>query len=232
MGDHSAMRERGTLAGGSLILLLLTGMNPVLSQGKGPLDEDREILREIREAYKAPFEVHQDVLKDLRRLYQEPSEQRQSRILRELRRLYVLTPQREESILREIRRACDRQSPDQEERFFTKIASLEKLPEGALYLRCDTLEVRSRPLPSGKANQEMVATGRVTVTSNEFHGEADRVSYDEEKDQVIFDGGRGGEATLTKFKANERQTIKGDKIIYSRRTGEHRGEGIHILDQR
>jgi lipopolysaccharide export system protein LptA len=108
---------------------------------------------------------------------------------------------------------------------------LGKLPEGALYLRCDVLEVRSRPLASGKANQEMVATGRVTVTSNEFHGEAGRVSYDEEKDLVIFDG-QGGMASLTKFLPDGRQQrMIGQKIFYSRRTGEHKGEGIQILQQ-
>src|SRR5207253_6212333 len=98
---------------------------------------------------------------------------------------------------------------------------LEKLPEGALYLRCDRMEVLSRPLPSGKSNQEMEATGRVSVTSNEFHGEAERVTYDEEKDQVIFDG-TGGVATLTKFRTGQPpQKIEGRKIIYSRRTGEY-----------
>lgn len=138
MGGHSPMRDRFMrncfiLSAGSMILLLLGGSSRCLGQGKGPVDVDREILREIREAYKAPLEVHQDVLKDLRRMYTEPnSEKRQERIIRELKRLYVVTPQREEAILREIRRACDRQSPEQEERFFMKITSLEKLPEGAV----------------------------------------------------------------------------------------------------
>jgi hypothetical protein len=110
---------------------------------------------------------------------------------------------------------------------------LAKLPEEAMYLRCDQLKVWSRPRPGGKASQEMEAIGRVTVTSNEFHGQADRVTYDEEKDQVIFDGGPGGVATLTKFDKSKPggkpQTIVGRKIIYERRTGKHTGEGIETI---
>jgi hypothetical protein len=108
---------------------------------------------------------------------------------------------------------------------------LQNLPEGALYMRSDVLEVYSRPLPDGKSSQEMLATGRVTVTSNDFSGEAERVSYDEEKDMVIFDD-PGGMALLTKIKPDgHQQKIMGQKIFYSRRTGEHKGENIRVLQQ-
>jgi hypothetical protein len=110
---------------------------------------------------------------------------------------------------------------------------LKEMPEGAVYLRCDRLQVLSRPREGGKASQEMEATGRVNVTSTDFHGQAERVTYDEEKDQVIFDGGEAGVATLTKMpKDGQRQTIEGRKIIYSRRSGKHTGEDIHNIDGR
>ena len=51
----------------------------------------------------------------------------------------------------------------------------------------------------------MLAKGRVIVISNEFSGEAERVTYDEEKDQVIFDGLEGGTATLSKFDGPQKQ---------------------------
>ena len=109
---------------------------------------------------------------------------------------------------------------------------LEKdLPPGAMYLRCDQLKVFSRPRADGKSLQEMEARGRVSISSREFSGMADFVSYNEAKDQVIFDGGDGGVATLYKVKRpGERpQKIEGRKIIYSRRTGDHTGTGIRTI---
>src|SRR6476661_8820701 len=67
-----------------------------LKSPAGPPDEEKEILKEIKEAYKAPFEVHEDVLKELRRQYEQPTPQREEKIFKELRRLYDLTPQQEE----------------------------------------------------------------------------------------------------------------------------------------
>ncbi|MCI0376012.1 MAG: hypothetical protein L0215_00245 [Gemmataceae bacterium] len=96
------------------------------------LDEDKQILREIREAYKAPFEVHEDVLKELRRSYKEPSEKREASMFRDLRRLYVLSPEREMAILQEIRRAYELQSTEQEERLFHEIQKSQPLPKGAV----------------------------------------------------------------------------------------------------
>jgi hypothetical protein len=50
------------------------------------------------------------------------------------------------------------------------------------------------------------------------------------KDLVIFDG-KGGMATLTKFRADQPQTVVDQRIIYSRRTGEHRGDNLQELKQ-
>jgi len=120
-----------------LLMLLLVGM-PDQCQGqqskdkRGPLDFDREILKQIKDAYQAVYEVPEDVLKDLRRLYKEPSEKREESILRDLRRLYVITEQHELAILREIRRACEQPSAEQEQRIFREIERARRLPEGAV----------------------------------------------------------------------------------------------------
>jgi hypothetical protein len=124
---------------GPVILMLLVGMGEALGQppgkGKGPQgppDEEKEILKEIREAYKAPFEVHEDVLKELRKSYQQPSPDREAKIFRELRRLYELSADQEAAVLREIRRAYERPSAEQEERVFREIGRADRLPEGAV----------------------------------------------------------------------------------------------------
>ena len=102
------------------------------TKGGDPLDMDRELLRQIREAYKAGYEVPEDVLKDLRKSYQQPSEKREASIFRDLRRLYMLTEQQEQLILREIRRAYEQPSTEQEQRIFRAIETAERLPEGTV----------------------------------------------------------------------------------------------------
>lgn len=103
--------------------------------GKGsqaPPDEEKQILNEIKEAYKAPFEVHKDVLKELRKSYEQPSPKREAEIFKELRRLYLMTAAQEETILGEIRMAYNRPSADQEARIFDLIDRVERLPHGAV----------------------------------------------------------------------------------------------------
>jgi Ca2+-binding EF-hand superfamily protein len=139
------MRAKLLVVAGSVILVLSVGMAEVIGQqpsakdkgasrkdAQGPPDEEREILKEIKEAYKAPFEVHQDVLKELRRSYQQPSPDREAKIFKELRRLYQLTDVQEGAILRELRRAYQQPSVDQEERIFREIDKADRLPTGAV----------------------------------------------------------------------------------------------------
>jgi lipopolysaccharide export system protein LptA len=106
--------------------------------------------------------------------------------------------------------------------------TLAKLPEGAMYLSCHELKVYTRE-EKGKKYQEMNAREQAVVQSNEFWGRAATIHFDEYKDQVIFDGGPGGKATLYKMTTQvgaPPQVIRGDKIIYNRKTGEF--TGIHI----
>jgi LptA/(LptD N-terminal domain) LPS transport protein len=113
-----------------------------------------------------------------------------------------------------------------------EIFAKRRLPKGAMYMRCDQLHVYQRPREKGRPTQEMEARGRVSVEAEEFSGKADRVIYDEEKDQVIFDGG-DSLATLYKVdRVSKRpEHIQGRKIIYSRRTGEHSGIDIRSIDK-
>src|SRR5439155_1604019 len=108
----------------------------------GPPDEDKEMLKEIKEAYKAPFEVHEDVLKELRRQYEQPSPDREANIFKELRRLYDLTDQQEAAIQRELRVAYRQPSAHQEERLFRIIQQAERLPDGAVPRTVQTEQAR------------------------------------------------------------------------------------------
>lgn len=133
---RTSLWAKGTV----VILMLLAGFaegvgQPPAGEGKspkGPPDEDKEILSQIKDAYKAPFEVHEDVLKELRKAYQQPSAEREAKIFKELRRLYQMTERQEAAILREIRQAYERPSAEQEERIFREIAKADRLPPGAV----------------------------------------------------------------------------------------------------
>jgi lipopolysaccharide export system protein LptA len=108
---------------------------------------------------------------------------------------------------------------------------LEKLPEGGIYLRCDQLEVLNHAVKGARAHQEMTAVGHVTVQSDKVTGRAAKVTYNEEKDQLIFDGGEGGTATLYKVETPGAppKVIEGNKIFYIRKTGEYKVEGGRSL---
>jgi hypothetical protein len=143
------MRAKLLLLAGSVLLALVTGaavvvllLGPAEAAGQqllgpakgtpGPPDEEKEILKQIKEAYKAPFEVHKDVLSELRKQYQQPTPEREAKIFKELRRLYLLSEEQEAAILQELRRAYQRPSAEQEQRVFQEIARAQRLPEGTV----------------------------------------------------------------------------------------------------
>lgn len=100
---------------------------------------------------------------------------------------------------------------------------LDHMPMGALYLKCDKLDVLSRP-DNGAVRQEMRARGHVVVQSREFSGTAELVTYEEAKGQVIFHGSPTAPAVLFRqlrpgAKPDE---IKARKITYNRITGQIR----------
>lgn len=107
------------------------------------------------------------------------------------------------------------------------------LPAEALYLSCDRMTVLNQG-DKTRSQQEMLAQGRVTIKAREFWGQAETVSFNEAKDQVILDGGPDGEATLYKEvgRGAPPQKITGRKITYIRSTGDFKlDEGRGILGQ-
>jgi lipopolysaccharide export system protein LptA len=94
------------------------------------------------------------------------------------------------------------------------------LPPGAMHLRCNLLTVQSHSV-QGKNNQEMVAHGQVEVQAKEFYAKADHMTYNEAKDQIIFEADPGNVATLAKYgpKGAQPDIIRGQKILYIRSTG-------------
>lgn len=107
--------------------------------------------------------------------------------------------------------------------------NIDQLPLGGLYVRCDRLEVYSQK-DEEKTNQQMKAIGRAYTQSldrtGKVTGRASAITWNEQKQQVIFEGGgNGGLATLyrEKVKGGPREEMKGTKILYWRNTGEMQG---------
>ena len=115
-----------------------------------------------------------------------------------------------------------------------KILSRE-LVQGAFEMRCNHLLVYQRPpkVPNGKTSQRLEAEGNVKVFSQDFRGEAHRVTYNDANDRVIFDGGENGVAILQKTpqRGGRPQKIIGKKITYILSTGEHQGENLEVISQ-
>jgi hypothetical protein len=115
------------------------------------------------------------------------------------------------------------ENPQQELDFDTL---LDNLPREAMYMRCDQLTVLNRG-DKTRSQQEMLARGHVMVQAREFWGRADTVTYNEAKDQVIFDGGENGYATLYKVtvKGAPATALTGKRITYIRSSGAYRIDG-------
>lgn len=94
------------------------------------------------------------------------------------------------------------------------------LPDKALYLRCDRLKVLDHPT-DGEPNKQMEAHGKVYTQGREFYARADVVRFNQQKQQVIFEGSETGLATLYKASrpGDKPQVVEGKRIIYNRATG-------------
>ncbi len=91
------------------------------------------------------------------------------------------------------------------------------LPEGAMFMRSDYLKVFDH-VTDGKPNKEMEGRGNVFVQSREFYAYADFVTYNQQKDQVIFYGPKNGYATMYKqdVRGGRASVLVGKKIIHQR----------------
>lgn len=123
-----------------------------------------------------------------------------------------------------------------------------QLPPGAMYLRCNYLKVATcqKPIPEGekaetgkdgtkqakpRTYQVMEARGQIIVQSQEFTAQCDLMTFNEDKDQVIFHGERGNEAVLSKVtvKGGQPMVYRGKKIIYYRTSGRVDGIDLRLI---
>jgi lipopolysaccharide export system protein LptA len=112
---------------------------------------------------------------------------------------------------------------------FNKI--VDRLPKGAVYLRCDRLDVYSSKNAEGRTVQEFTARDRAEVQAEEFSGRASVIKFDEAKETVVFEGTPGALAELYRIveKGKDPQTIKAEKITYFRQTGAFKTEGTGVI---
>jgi lipopolysaccharide export system protein LptA len=105
-------------------------------------------------------------------------------------------------------------------------------PPRFMVLDCqEKLTVYSHPLPNGQKSQEMEATGKVRVHAQEFWGNAQTITYDENKQEVVLRGTKENPAHLYRVwtKGADPEPIAGRTIYYWRKTRSYRVvDGDHI----
>ncbi len=104
---------------------------------------------------------------------------------------------------------------------------MNSLPRGSLLLQCEVLMVKSPRKEEGQGGQELEAKKRVRVQADEFWGQADVITYNEDKDQLVLTAAEGNYASLYRSKAQGGpvEEIKGKQIIYYRRTNDYQVNG-------
>jgi lipopolysaccharide export system protein LptA len=103
----------------------------------------------------------------------------------------------------------------------------DRLPERGIYLTCEKMTVYTTPGPGGKASQTLIAERKVYVRTPEYQARAAKVTYEEAKDLIVFEGGEGALATFYKMKGPAGappQEFKGKKIFYHRLTKQFKVE--------
>jgi hypothetical protein len=104
------------------------------------------------------------------------------------------------------------------------------LPEGWMYLRCNRLLVVDQK-EGGVSHQQMEANGRVQARTPEFLAESTKMTYDQQKDLVVFYGRPGVPAQFTKYggKGQILNEFTGQMIAYSRATGKCQVDGVETI---
>jgi hypothetical protein len=164
------------------------GKAPKQKGAKAPPDEMKEILKQIKEAYKAPFEVHQDVLKELRKAYREPTPEREAKIFKELRRLYQPTPEQGAAILQEIRKAYQQPSAQQEERIFLQIEKADRLPPGTVPPAVQTEQAKKMFQKLDRNGDGLLSTEEIpdSLYDERVHWDANRNGFIEPEEYWAF----------------------------------------------
>jgi hypothetical protein len=104
---------------------------------------------------------------------------------------------------------------------------LDRLPPDAVYVTCtDQLIVYNRS-EDAKSNQQLEAIGRVKCFTKDYVAQCDKMSYNEAKDQLIFDGGEGGWARMRHVLGQgiQGQDSQAKQFIYSRKTNQIQSSG-------
>ncbi|MFL5329433.1 MAG: LptA/OstA family protein [Gemmataceae bacterium] len=109
---------------------------------------------------------------------------------------------------------------------------IDHLPKGALYMKCDVLEVYTEEA-NGKKTHIMIAKEKAKVQFDDVNGDADIIKYNEASQQVIFEGTRSRPAVLTKqvARGQKPQIFKADKITYNRSTGQFDGTNVISISE-
>jgi hypothetical protein len=99
---------------------------------------------------------------------------------------------------------------------------VDKLPAGALHLRCSRMTVYSSKDAEGHTRQQMEARDKATVRwENEFEGNADVIKFDEAKQRVTLEALEGNYVVVKKYRVNpgEPNRVRAKTMSYNRLTG-------------
>ena len=111
--------------------------------------------------------------------------------------------------------------------------SAEKMPAGAVKMRCENMQL-SQWLPSGadKPQNEIIATGNTHVISPTFESTSDRISFNDGNDQMVVEGTPRSPANLwhRQTPRGQRQHLTADKIVYHPSSGTAETQGVRNLN--
>ncbi len=105
-----------------------------------------------------------------------------------------------------------------------------KLPPRALYLKSEELDVFSQDKGPQKSHV-LQARIRAEVQVENIYGQADIITYDESKQQIIFQGAPDRPAKITQIqgRGQANKGTSGQKFIYNRLTGQLTGENVNSI---
>ena len=110
-----------------------------------------------------------------------------------------------------------------------------RLGPQACVLRCDNLQVgKMGPLSGGSGgNLELTALDNVVAEGTDFLARCARLTYTQAKELLILEGDGRSDAELYQQKGGEgtdASPLKAQKILYFRKTGQAKVEGLHSLE--
>jgi hypothetical protein len=114
----------------------------------------------------------------------------------------------------------------------TESINSDSLSPNSMRIACSTLEMATKRGPEDRSYSVMVASDNVNVEADVFTGRADRVSYNQLHDRLVFES--RGDAPATFYRTPRRgvrpDETKAFKIYYNLRTYDVKVEGALMLD--